>query len=374
MTHPTPRSMLALLALAALALPAAAAAQAVTRSHPLPVDLDDRTAPGQLWIRFTETVYEEPFEAFARRTPDPAARAFVETVRALARKDAEAARPRLVLRHGAPLATLVDVIHGAFNRFEDLTVINRVAVGERQVFYLRLPGADGRPVTQGMWFAPVGDTWKGWIVESPDPAELLIREALDATAREPSRFAPVTEAPAGFRFPADTADGAAARVWVEMAGTLADFDAYDPAQAPFSPASALFRQAMLELTRSDWAAFQQHFTPRSAERIGQWVAAQPPEVLDTAKSMPALSLRVLLEIPLADGGAWLYYSQGMGPEHADDPVRVARAAGDGRGGLWLSSYKKRDLVLKSIARLPGFPDQRGPFLAFMQKHRVGGTR
>ncbi len=361
--------VLALGGLAAL-IPADAAAQSVTRSHPLPIVLDDRQLPGDLWIRFTETVIEEDLETYAQRSHDTAGRAFVRLTKALGDKDVATARTLLLPRHGAPLAGLMDVIHQAFNGFSGLTVISRVTVGERQVWYLRYRGADGRAVTQGIWLRPGPDGFKGWVVESADPAELLIRRALDATAEAPSIFRPVARSGADYSLPAD--EGGAVRL--EFSGTLAEFSLFDGQQAPFSPASALFRQAMLELLRSDWIAFATHFTPLSARNIGEWVAGRPAEVLEVSKALPELTLRVLFEIPVSDGGAWMFYSQGFGPDHSDDTVRISRAAGDGRGALKLTSYRKRDLVLKSIFRLPGMSRKAGPLLEHFAKHRVGGTR
>lgn len=361
--------MLALGGLAAMA-PADAAAQAVTRSHPLPIVLDDRQLPGALWIRFTETVIEEDLETYARRSHDPAGQAFVRLTRALADKDVAKARPLLLPRHQAPLAGLMDIMHQAFNGFRGLTVVSRVTVGEREVWYLRFPGADRRPVTQGIWLRPGPDGFKGWVVESADPAELLIRRALDATAEAPSVFPPVAQSGAEYSLPADERGG----VRLEFSGTVAEFSVFDDEQAPFSAASALFRQAMLELLRSDWLAFATHFTPISARRIGEWVTGRPAEVLEVSKALPQLTLRVLFEIPVSNGGAWMFYSQGLGPDHSDDTVRVSRAAGDGRGALKLTSYRKRDLVLKSIFRLPGMSRQAGPLMEHFAKHRVGGTR
>lgn len=363
------RPLAGLVLIALLAGVAPAMAQTITRSYPLPVAQDDRQVPGELWIRFAQTVIEEDFETYARRTQDDAGRAFVATVGALAAKDVAKARPLLRVRYPQPLAGLMDVIHESFHRFEDLTVISRVTVGEREVFYLRYQGVDGLPTTQGLWFARGADGYQGWVVELADPAELLILLALDVAAEQPSRFRPVPSSGADYSLPADS--GGAVRL--EFNGTLADFDIFDDTQPPFSPSTALMRQAMYELVRSDWVAYAAHFTPLSAANISAWVSRQPPSVLD-GSSLPNLTLRVLFEIPVADGGAWMFYSQGFGPDHDDDTLKVSRTAGDGRGALKLTSYHKRDLVMKAIMALPGFPARRGPLLAWIAKHRVGGTR
>lgn len=364
-----PKAALAIVACLGALLFAGIAAAQVTRSHPLPVKLDDQVVAGQMWVRFTETPIDLPFEDFAARSHDPAAAAFVSTIRALAAKDAEKARPHLIVRHTeAPLAELLEIIHQAFGRFEGLTIVNRIEVGPRTVFFMRFTGADGRPVTQGLWFKPTDGRWKGWIVEHDDPAEMLIKQALKYAALMPSTFRPIDRAPATHSIPA--ADG----LRLEFAATVTDFDVYDDTQPPFSPVAALFRQAMLELLRSDWMAFATHFTPRSAEKIGAWVQSQPAEVLEIGPVLKQMSLRVLVEIPLEGGGAWLFYSQGVGPDHTDDVIHIARAAGDGRGVVRLTSYRKRDLVQDAITGLPGFPPRRAAFRGWLKAHRVGGTR
>lgn len=357
----------AALALSATALGAApAGAQTVTQSYPVGVKFDGRLVASRVFVRFPATPIAAPFADFARRTPDPAAAAFVALVQAAKAGDVAAGRAVLDLTaHGpAPTATVLESIAGLAGGWDRAEVVARFAVDDSQVFVFRAPRAKAPPASGALAFRQQNGAWKGRIVTSREPAISLVVDAYDNHGAAPSEFAPLPQTRTEYAIPLSADDA----VWLEFDGRQLDFAPLAPDAAPSSDATALYQQAALALARVDWPAFAALHTPESQAKIEGWLANQgrDPRARATAAALIARDTRVVFEMDLGPEGVMLLYGQGeqVAPaEQALKRVMIARTA----DGLRLTSYFMTYQFGLTLMRSPRWPKRVGELTALLER-------
>lgn len=354
-------------ATAALTLGGVASAQTVTRSHPVGMMFDGVRVPTNVFVRFSMTPIDKPFEAWRQGNLDPPAAAFVRLVRAATAADVVAGRPVVDLRFTGRASTpqVLQAIAGMAGGWQRAQIVGRFVVDGSHVFVFRSEREDG-PATGGMAFDDVNGRWKGRILTSQEPARSLIVDALHNEGQSPSEFAPVPQTRTDFAVPLSADES----VWLEFDGQIIDFEPLDDRQAPTSEATALYRQAVLALKGGDWAGFANLYTPDSKAKIEGWLANQgrDPRARETAAELWALDTRVVFEMDIGRLGAVLLYAQGDQTEKDQQAVKrvmVARA----RDGLMLSNYYKSYQFGLTLLRSPRWPKRAGELRALLERSK-----
>lgn len=369
MTRMLPRSLLPLLVAAVVVCGVTVASAAPeTRSHPLGITLDDQVSPSSVYVRFTAERFDEPFDAWAARNPfatDDAGRAFVALVRALRSDDAEAARRLLDPRRlgEATPKWMVTFLRQGWDDLSTVQMIARLRHAGDEVFIFRVNSSEGWWV-RSLAFTEYMGRWQGRATTGMDPALSLINDALTHAALAPSRYPAVAATGAGYAVPLDTEK----TVFLEFDGRRTVFDAADG--APQTEAGALFQQGMRLLARSAWAEYEALYTPLSARKIKDGVAAQDPGTHETSGPILSQGVVARFEMDLGPPGVLIFYAQGnVEGKRALRSQYVARTP----QGWRLSNFFKTYALRRTLMRAPTWPKYAAPFEQLLDASRRGGT-
>jgi len=355
----------ALIVLGVLAWAASAQAQAITRSHPVGIEIEGEAHPSRVYIRFASELYEQPFEPWAAQPKDDAARAFVALVQAIGRRDVPAARALLdMTRASMTSEQMVESLHAMGSGWSRAVVVARAEVDDQTVFFWRTPRPDG-PATGAFALRDRGGD-RGYIarlVTASTPTLALMNDALDRYGRDKSDFRPLDRVAVGFGVPLST-DG---RVLLEFDGALLDFEPLaEP--APSDAVLGLYQQGVMALAAGDWAGFASLYTPKSKAKIEGWLQNQgrDPRARETAAALIAKSTRVVFAMELGPVGKLLFVAQGETSDPTAHPVRRVMAAATPTGPK-LTNYFMNYQFGATLHLSPLWPKEAGPLLSVLAR-------
>jgi hypothetical protein len=257
-------------------------------SLPLPVEIDGRPTHCRLYLKLEMKSYNVSFEKFADGPTDTARTMFTTAVQAI-RKDNAAnfetvwTSPNQMKRSSPVAVGLADnstanwlkVARSNFD-FDRLTVVAEVLVGSETIFIWDAATKAG--IQRNAFY--VGLDQKNQLrlsaVSSNSPVEGLVLTAFFAASTAPDLYKPLPNINLRYQYPiplAGPGDPGAHPLLFEFDGSPMDFPIIDKKIKAPTPLLELLRNAALEFRSGKDSAFASDFTPRSGEKIRQWLAA-----------------------------------------------------------------------------------------------------
>jgi hypothetical protein len=275
-------------ALALLAAPACG--EAFSRvSIPLQIEIDGRPIRSSVYLKFDMKSYDDiPFDQFAAGPLDKEQKMLVTAVQAIRKADAVQfasvwTSPNQMKGLGTTIITMVDdspenwisQARSIFD-FDHLKLIAQVQMGPRTVFIWDGPTKAG--IRRNAFYVGFdkNNRLRLSVVSSSTPVEVMLLNAFQAAETEPGAFklAPEKNLPYEYSIPFDgKADTGAHPVFFEFDGSPMDFPLGDERVKAPTPLLEFIRGADLAHQQGNDELYADSFTPKSADRIRQWLAS-----------------------------------------------------------------------------------------------------
>ena len=294
------------LSLALLAAPTSVFGGEFTRvSIPIPVEIDGQPMRCALYLKFEMKSYDIPFDQFAAGPLDKEQTMFVTAVQAIRKADAAKfasvwTSPNQMKGLGTTIITLVDdspqnwigQARSNFD-FDKLRVIAQVRIGSRTMFIWDSRTKDSTRRNAFYVGMDKNDQLRLSAVSSSTPVEVLVLNAFQAAQTQPDAYRLVSNINLSYEYPIPLygkADTRAHPVFLEFDGSPMDFPLGDEKVKPPTPLLEFFRKAALAQRNGEDDLYASSYTPKSADRIRQWLASmesrrklakQPPQMPST---------------------------------------------------------------------------------------------
>jgi hypothetical protein len=289
--------------LALLAAPASVFGEEFSRvSVPLPVAVDGRPIRCRLYFKFQMKRYNIPFSQFAAGPLDKEQTMFVTAVQAIRKSDAAMfssvwTSPNQMKGLGTTIITMTDDSPGNWIRqarsifdFDNLKVIAQVQLGLSTMFIWDSMTKDGARRNAFYVGFDKNDQLRLSAVSSSTPVESMILSAFWAAQTEPAAYQPLPNINLRYEYPIPldgNAGTSAHPVFLEFDGSPMDFSLGDEKVKPPTALLKFFRNAALAHQEGKDQLYANCFTPKSAEKVRQWLAStasrrklanQPPQM------------------------------------------------------------------------------------------------
>ena len=274
-------------------------------SIPIPVEIDGQPVRSALYLKFEMKSYDIPFDQFATGPLDKEQMMFVTAVQAIRKADAAKfasvwTSPNQMKGLGTTIITLVDdspqnwigQARSNFD-FDNLRLIAQVRIGSRTMFIWDSSTKDSTRRNAFYVGMDKNNQLRLSAVSSSTPVEVLVLNAFQAAQTQPDayRSAPNINLRYEYAIPLySKADTRAHPVFLEFDGSPMDFPLGDEKVKPPTPLLEFFRKAALAQRNGKDDLYASCYTPKSADRIRQWLATmesrrklaqQPPQVPST---------------------------------------------------------------------------------------------
>lgn len=273
----------------ALLAPTLGLGQGFTRvSVPVPVEVEGQRVHCQLYLKVEMKSYNLPFDKFAAGPMDKAQTMFATAVEAIRKEDAtkfasvwtspdEMKGPSGVTVKMADesVGNWIKVARSNFD-FDHLTVVAEVLVGQDSVFIfdsLTKAGIERNALYVG---SDQKDRIRLSAVSSATPVHLMVMNAFDAALTDPDEYKPLPNINLRYQYSIPLAgklDLGAHPVFLEFNGVPMDFPLTDEKSKAPTPALEVLRNATLAYRSGKNDVYSSSFTPKSQERVKQWLAA-----------------------------------------------------------------------------------------------------
>ena len=278
------------LALALLVAPTSVFGEEFSRvSVPLPVTIDGRPTRCALYLKFEMKRYNIPFNQFAAGPLDKAQTMFVTAVQALRKSDAAKfssvwTSPSQMKGLGTTIVTMSDdrpenwmsQARSVFD-FDNLKVIAQAQLGLSTMFiWESMTKGGGRRNAFYVGFDK-NNQLRLSAVSSSATVESMIMSAFWAAQTEPAAYQPLPNIKLRYEYPIPLDGGNAGTsahpVFVEFDGAPMDFPLGDEKVKPPTALLKFFRNATLARKQGKDNLYASCFTPKSAEKVRQWLAS-----------------------------------------------------------------------------------------------------
>jgi hypothetical protein len=259
-------------------------------SVPIPVDIDGQLVHCPLYLNVEMKSYNVPFDKFAAGSMDEARTMFVTAVQAIRQQDAAKfasvwtspdQMKRLSQKTTVRLVdnsaeSWINVARSNFD-FDNLTVVAEVLVGSETMFVWESATKFG-PRRDAFYVGfDQKDQLRLSIVSSNAPVMSLIKSAFDAVGRPGGdAYKPLQNINLPYRYPiplAGKGNPGTHPVVLEFDGSPMDFSITDEKVKPPTPLLEFLRNAALAIRSGQNDVFSSDFTPKSQEKMRQWLAA-----------------------------------------------------------------------------------------------------
>ena len=177
--------------------------------------------------------------------------------------------------------------------FDNLKVIAQARIGSNTLFIWDSMTKDGARRNAFYVGLDNNNQMRLSAVGSSAPVEVMVLNALQAAQTEPDAYKPLPNINLRYEYPIPSngnADTGAHPVYFEFDGSPMDFPLGDEKVKPPTPLLEFFRNAALAQRNGENELYASSFTPKSAERVRQWLASmesrrklarQPPQMPST---------------------------------------------------------------------------------------------
>ena len=292
--------------LALLAAPTFVFGEEFTRaSVPLSIWVDGRGVRCPLYLKFEMKSYNIPFDQFAAGHLDKEQEMFVTAVQAIRKADAAKfasvwTAPNQMKGLGTTVIALTDNSPENWMKvarsnldFDNLRVIAQARLGSNTLFIWDSMTKDSARRNAFYVGLDNNNQMRLSAVGSSALVEVMVLNALQAAQTEPDAYKPLPNINLRYEYPIPSngnADTGAHPVYFEFDGSPMDFPLGDEKVKPPTPLLEFFRNAALAQRNGENELYASSFTPKSAERVRQWLASmesrrklarQPPQMPST---------------------------------------------------------------------------------------------
>jgi hypothetical protein len=258
-------------------------------SIPLPVEIDGQPRHTSLYLKVEMKSINQPFDKFAAGPTDKAEAMFVKAVQSVRKNDVagfdsvwtapDAMKSRsqtkvAMMSENTPDAWM-KVIRGMFD-FDQLTVVAEVLAGPDTLFIWDSQTKNG--VLRRAMYVGTDKNGKQRLsaVGGANPVDDLLQNAFVAAQSDPNSYKPLPSINPRYQYaiPFEGTSGGGHPVFLDFDGAPLDFPVTNEKVEPPTPLLKAYRAATLANRDGLTDQFAGSFTPKSAEKVKEWQAAE----------------------------------------------------------------------------------------------------